>query len=269
MTRDHWGRGGRLRWSPLPSSPGSSATWTAAAPSAPPPARAHGSTPVVMGQPPSSSGPSRPKAVARGRDRHDGEQGRRPRRSRPPPAHSSPLISRKVAANAGSLGPAANSSSAGLTAGKAGYAQDHGQGRLAGLTTGDGMPGWPRSRAPVGTSPGESRPRIRTPSRPSSAPWVWGPSDRSSARAAGVLQTRRRSGDRGRRRPGRGLRRGAGQWGGDRALRDSRDSVARGLGRWGVEIEGRARNGFGPGRVRPETARCELSSPKSTSARTM
>ena len=131
MTRDHWGRGGRLRWSPLPSSPGSSATWTAAATSAPPPARAHGSTPVVMGQPPSSSGPSRPKAVARGRDRHDGEQGRRPRRSRPPPVHSSPLISRKGAANTGSFGPAANSSSAGLTAGKAGYAQDHGQGRRA------------------------------------------------------------------------------------------------------------------------------------------
>ena len=109
-----------------------------------------------MGQPPSSSGPSRPKAVARGRDRHDGEQGRRPRRSRPPPVHSSPLISRKGAANTGSFGPAANSSSAGLTAGKARYAQDHGQGRLAGLTTGDGMPGWPRSRAPVGASPGES-----------------------------------------------------------------------------------------------------------------
>ena len=224
---------------------------------------------MLTGQPPSSLGPSRPEAVTRGRDRHDGAQGRRTRRSRPPPAHSSPLISRKVAANAGSLGPAANSSSAGLTAGKAGYAQDHGQGRLAGLTTGDGMPGWPRSRAPVGTFPGESRPRIRTPSRPSSAPWVWGPSDRNSARAAGVLRTRpveRGSGPTATKaRPSprsRPVGRGSG------LARLSRQ-YCEGTRPVGSGDRGRARNGFGPGRVRPETARCELSSTKSTSARTM
>ena len=68
--------------------------------------------------------------------------------------HSSPLISRKGAANTGSFGPAANSSSAGLTAGKAGYAQDHGQGRLAGLTTGDGMPGCAPVAGTGGSVPG-------------------------------------------------------------------------------------------------------------------
>ena len=224
---------------------------------------------MLTGQPPSSSGPSRPKAVARGRDRHDGEQGRRPRRSRPPPVHSSPLISRKGAANAGSLGPAANSSSAGLTAGKAGYAQDHGQerrargphngGRDARVRPGRGHR-WERPRANPGRGYGPRHaPR---PRRGSGDHRIGAPRE-----PQGYCGPGRWSGDRGRRRPGRGLRRGAGQWGGDRASRDSRDSIARGLGRWGVEIEGRARNGFRPGRVRPETARCELSSTKSTSAR--
>ena len=235
-----------------------------------------------MGQPPSSLGPSRPKAVARGRDRHDGEQGRRPRRSRPPPVHSSPLISRKGAANTGSFGPAANSSSAGLTAGKAGYAQDHGQGRRARGPHNGGRdarvrPGrghrWERPRANPGRGYGPRhapRPRrgsgdhrIGTPREPQ-----------------GYCGPGRWSGDRGRRRPRRGLRRGAGQWGGDRASRDSRDSIARGLGQWAAEIgaglamvSGRVESDLRPRgassarRNPPQLAQCELSSTKSTSAR--
>ena len=237
---------------------------------------------MLTGQPPSSSGPSRPKAVARGRDRHDGEQGRRPRRSRPPPVHSSPLISRKGAANTGSFGPAANSSSAGLTAGKAGYAQDHGQGRRARGPHNGGRdarvrPGrghrWERPRANPGRGYGPRHaPR---PRRGSGDHRIGAPREPQGyckpAGGAGIGA----DGDRGAvfaAEPASGeeigpretlatvLRRDSagGEW-------RSRAGLAMVSGR--VESDLRPRGASSARRNPPQLAQCELSSTKSTSAR--